>query len=167
MCEPTTWVMIGIALVGGAMQYDASKKSQKFQEEVAEQNTKVANAQATDAERLGQIEASERRLKTRMQIATQTVGFGANNSEVTGTSLDILGETAMWGEVDETRIKNNADRQAWGYRVQAHGIQVDKRMMQFNEKNNRTGTILSTASGVAGAYAGYLSRRPPPKTGTG
>lgn len=152
--------MIGIALVGGAMQYDASKKSQKFQEQVAEQNTKVANAQATDAERLGQIEANERRLKTRMQLATQSVGFGAQNTETTGTALDILGDTAMFGEVDEQRIIANADRNAWGYRVQGHGIQTDKKMMQFNSKNDRTGTILSTASGVAGAWGGAAARRP-------
>jgi hypothetical protein len=158
MCEPTTIALVAsmaIAAVSGYVAYDSSKKSQRYQEQVADQNKKVAEAQAVDAERLGQIEASERRLKTRMQIASQQVGFGAQNVEQTGTALDILGDTAMFGEIDEGRIRANTARKAWGFRMQGYDIESNKRLMQFNEKNSRTGTILSTAGSMLGAYGSY------------
>ena len=154
MCEPTTWVMIGIALVGGAVQYDASQKAQRYQERVADQNAKVADAQAVDQERLGQIEASERRLKTRLQLANQQATFGAQNVQQSGTALDILGDTAMFGEIDEGRIRANAARKAWGYQIDAYNTRANKKLMQFQGKTDRTGIILSTASSAFGAAAG-------------
>jgi hypothetical protein len=161
---------MAIAAVSGYVAYDSSKKSQRYQEQVADQNKKVAEAQAVDAERLGQIEASERRLKTRMQIAAQTAGFGAQNVEQTGTALDILGDTAMFGEIDEGRIRANAARKAWGFRMQGYDIEANKRLMQFNEKNSRTGTILSTAGSMLGAYSGGMGassgRMTPSNSGT-
>lgn len=154
MCEPTTWIAIGVAVLGGAVSYQNSKNAQRYTEKVADQNKKVVEAQALDAERLGQREASERRLKTRLQMATQTAGFGAQNVEQTGTALDILGDTAMFGQIDEDSIRANAQRKAWGYRQQGWNIEADKRLAQFKGKADRTGIILTTASSVAGAWGG-------------
>lgn len=153
MCEPTTWIAIGVAVLGGAVSYQNSKNAQRYTEKVADQNKKVVEAQALDAERLGQREASERRLKTRLQMATQTAGFGAQNVEQTGTALDILGDTAMFGQIDEDSIRANAQRKAWGYRQQGWNIEADKRLAQFKGKSDRTGTILTTAGSVAGAWS--------------
>ncbi len=152
MCDVASAVMIGIALVGGYMQYDASKQSQRYMEQTADQNQKVVQAQATDALRMGQLEESERRLKTRMQIATQQVGFGAQNVEQTGSALDILGDTAMFGEIDTQRIRANAQRKAWGFGVEGMNIENNKRLGQFQGKVTRQGTILSTVGNVAGVW---------------
>ena len=149
--EPLTFVfaMLQYPLL---TKYDASKKSQKYMEQVADQNAKVAGAQAIDAERLGQIAEAERRLKTRMQIATQETGFAAQNVDSsTGTALDILGETAMFGEIDIGRIRADAQRKAWGFRSQQHEIQTNKQLGQFQGKTQRTGIVLSTVSSVASA----------------
>lgn len=158
MCEPTTIALVAsmaIAAVSGYVAYDSSKKAQKYNEEVAETNKKTLEGQALDAERLGQIERNERRLKTRMQLATQQVGFGAQNVETSGTALDILGDTALFGEIDENRITANAERKAFGFRYDAFNVEAGKRVMQFQAKNDRTGTILSTASSMLGAYGSY------------
>lgn len=155
MCEPTTIALVAslaLTAAAGYVAYDSSKKAQKYNEEVADQRIKVANAQAVDAERLGQIERQERRLKTRMQLATQQVGFGAQNVEQTGTALDILGDTAIFGEIDENRITANAERKAFGFRYEAYGAEADKRLAKFKGKNDRTGILLTTASSMTGAY---------------
>jgi hypothetical protein len=39
--------------------------------------------------------------------------------------------------------------------MQGYDIESNKRLMQFNEKNSRTGTILSTAGSMLGAYGSY------------
>jgi hypothetical protein len=61
----------------------------------------------------------------------------------------------MFGEIDEGRIRANAARQAWGFRMQGYDIMANKKLMQFQEKTNRTGTILSTAGSMMGAYGSY------------
>lgn len=160
MCNPVL-IMAGFTIAAGAVQYKTSRDSQKFNEAVADQNAKVAEAQAVDAERLGQIEAGERRLLLRQQLASQQVGFAAQNVEQTGTALDILGDTAMFGEIDETRIRANAERQAWGYRMQGYGIQTQKRLDAYQGKMGRFGTILTTGANMAGAWQSGRAAKTP------
>jgi hypothetical protein len=146
--------MIATAVIGGAVAYKTSKDSQDYNEQVNKQNQKVAEAQAVDAERLGQIEAQEKRLQTRLKIANQTVGFAAQNVEATGTALDILGDTAMFGQIDEDRIRANAQRRAWGFRMQKYDLEAQKRLGAYQGKMDRFGTILTTAGKVAGSFGG-------------
>jgi len=160
MCEPTTIALVAslaLTAAAGYVAYDSSKKAQKYNEQVQDQKIKVSNAQALDAERLGQIERQERRQQTRMQLATQQVGFGAQNVETTGTALDILGDTAIFGEIDENRITANAERKAFGYKYEAWGAEADKRLGAFKGKNDRTGILLTTASSLVGGVAGGFS----------
>lgn len=151
MCGPAA-VLIGATLASGFVSYQASKNAQRYNSAVADQNMAVANAKAIDEERLGQIEAQEKRLETRMKIAQQSTGFGAQNVEQTGTALDILGDTAMFGEIDQTRIRASAARRAWGYRMQAHEIDSQRRLDKYTGRMDRFGTILTTAGGVASAW---------------
>ncbi len=155
MCEAATIayaVVAVVAVVGGYMQYDASKKAQAYNEQVADNNTKIAEFRAIDTERLGQVEANERRLKTRLQIGQQVTGFAAQNVEASGTALAILGDTEMFGQIDEERIRGNAQRRAWGYRMEGQGYQTQSTLDSFTAKAGRSGTILSTVGSVAGAY---------------
>jgi hypothetical protein len=147
-------VAIAAAVGAGYVSYKSSQNAQDYNEKIAETNKKVLESQAQDAERQGQIMQQERRLKTRMQIATQQVGFGAQNVEQTGTALDILGDTAMFGQIDEDRIAADAARKAFGFRFQGWDVEAQKRLMQSQAKDARTGTILSTVSSIAGTLGG-------------
>lgn len=158
MCEVTSWVYLAVAVAaavgGGYVSYKSSQNAQEYNEKIAKTNKTVLETQAQDAERQGQVERQERRLKTRLQLATQQVGFGAQNVEQTGTALDILGDTAMFGQIDEDRIAANAARKAFGFRFQAWDVEAQKRLMQSQARDARTGTILSTVGSVAGAFSG-------------
>lgn len=160
MCDVVSAIMVTTALIGGYVQYDSSKKAESYNSAVAKQNKGVAEAQAIDAERLGQLEANERRLATRLKIANQTVGFAAQNVEITGTPLQILGDTRMFGEIDEQRIREGAARKAWGFRMQGYDIEANNRLAKFQAKTDRTGIILSTASKVAGAWGSGMAAKP-------
>ena len=158
MCDGVSWVYAAVAIAaavgGGYVAYKSSKNAEEYNNQVAKTNKTVLETQAQDAERRGQLERQERRLKTRMQIATQQVGFGAQNVEQTGTALDILGDTALFGQIDEDRISANAARAAFGFRFQAWDVEAQRRLMASQSKDQRTGTILSTVSSVASAGAG-------------
>ena len=159
MCGPAApaaaaWIMAATAVVGGVVSYRGQQNAQDYNEAVAKQNKKIAEAKAIDEERLGQIEASEKRLETRMKIASQVTGFGAQNVEQTGTALDILGDTAMFGEIDESRIRANAARRAWGYRMEGHNIDAQTRLSRYTGRVERMGTILTTIGSAASSFGG-------------
>lgn len=157
MCGPAALIIgsLVVTAIGGYVAYDASKKAQAYNEQVANNNTRIAEYKAIDAERLGQIEASERRLKTRLQIGQQVTGFAAQNVEASGTALQILGDTEMFGQMDELRIRGNAARQAWGFRQEGVDFQNQKRLDSFKAKAGRTGTILSTAGSMLGTASQF------------
>lgn len=157
MCGPVPLLVTSLVIsaVGGYMQYDSSKKAQKYNEAVAENNAKAADAQALDRQRLGQIEAQDRRLRTRLMLAEQQAGFGAQNVETSGTALDILGDTALFGELDEGRIRAQAAREAWGFEQQGWNARAQKKLIGFEGKAQRTGILLSTASSMASAGYSY------------
>lgn len=167
MCGPAALLgaSLFISAVGGYMQYDSSKKAQKYNEAVAENNAKAADAQALDRQRLGQIEAQDRRLRTRLLLGEQQAGFGAQNVETSGTALDILGDTALFGELDEGRIRAQAAREAWGFEQQAWNARAQKKLIGFEGKAQRTGIILSTASNMASAGYSYYGSLGTAKTG--
>jgi hypothetical protein len=152
MCDVVSAVTIGAAVLGGAVSYQNSRATQRYQEQVADQNKKIAEASAVDAERLGQREATEARMRTRQQLAQQTVGFGAQNVEQTGTALDILGDTAMFGEIDQESIRANAARRAWGYRVQGWNAEAEGNFASWKGGADRAGILLGTAGSVASAW---------------
>ena len=157
MCEPTLIfaATTALAVVGGVVQYKASKNATAFNDQMAKTNIKVADAQAVDAERLGQVEVAQRRLQTRMQLASQQVGFAAQNVETTGTALDIFGNTGMIGENDENQIRANTARHVFGYRMKAYDINAQNQLQKYQGKVDRLGTILTTAGSVVGAYGDY------------
>lgn len=157
MCNPLAFMAVstGISLLAGGVQYKASKDAQAYNSAMAKTNAKVAEDNAIDAERLGQIEATERRMKTRQELATQQVGFAAQNVELSGTALDILGDTAMFGEADERRIRADAARRAYGYRMEGFNIKAQDKLDRYKGRMDRVGTVLTTASSVAGSYGSY------------
>ncbi len=157
MCGPAAVFAVSALLTigSGIVSYQGSKAAQHYNEQVADNNTRIAEMNASDAERLGNIEANERRLKTRLQIGQQVTGFAAQNVEASGTALSILGDTEMFGQLDEQRIRANAARRAWGFRTQGEAFQTQSKLDSFTASVDRAGTILSTGSKLVGGYDNF------------
>jgi hypothetical protein len=95
-------------------------QSGKYQASVANQNAETATAQANDAINRGNAAAEQRRVQMRQQLGTQVATMGASGADLTsGTALDITGDTAQFGSLDALTTLNNAQREAYGYQVQA------------------------------------------------
>lgn len=155
MCEPVTIAAIGMALTAGSgivaakTQYDTGKMEARIEQN----NARVADAQAKNALIKGAQEDQQQRWKIRALAGRQSAAIGANNVVgSTGTSLDILGETAMFGEVDLTTIRNNAAREAWGYQTEASNRRFAAKAAKYRGKSQAFGTLLSTGAQVAGMW---------------
>jgi hypothetical protein len=169
MCEIATiaGVTIGVMdVVGaagtimgamGAMQSgNAARAAGDYNAQIAENNKVIAERQASDALARGKIAEDEQRRKTMAIKGAQRAALGASGVALdSGSALDILGDTAAFGELDALTIRSNADREAYGYRVQGMNFEAEAGLARAGGKAAQTAgmigagaTLLSGAAGV-------------------
>jgi hypothetical protein len=110
-----------IASVAGAgLKAFGQVKAGNAESDVANYNASVADMQATDALERGEVNAAIRGRTTKKIIGASRAGMAAQNVDISsGSAADVQGDAAYLGALDVATIKNNAAREAWGYRVQA------------------------------------------------
>lgn len=152
MCSWGAAIAAVIGLYAADRSASAQKKAGEYQYQVAAENKKIKDAQAQDALNRGAAEVAERRMRTRLAIGSQKAAIAANNVDLqTGTALDILGDTALFGAVDERRIRQNARREAWGHQVQGQNSMWEGQLARFNARAGAQATYLNAASNVFGS----------------
>jgi hypothetical protein len=173
MCvEPATLAMIsaaasvigtGVSAVGQVQAGKAAQAAGDYNAAVARNNQIVAEQQAADAQRRGEVAETEQRRKVRMLTGTQRAALAASGVQLDqGTALDILGDTAAMGELDALTIRNNAEREAYGYRVQGVNFGAEAGLQTMRGQSAMTsgligagGTVLSGAGNVTDRWLTY------------
>lgn len=121
--------------------------------EASLQNAQFANQAADDAVARGEFESDQQRLQTRAAIGSQRAGFAANGVDVnSGSAAEIQDDTAAMGELDALTIRNNAAREAWGYRTQAQQNVLAARTAKSSAKAGMFGSLLTAGAQGAQAY---------------
>lgn len=125
-------------------QSRAMKMQGQYQENQLNFNSKLAELQAEDATIRGNKEADIKRKQTKQVIASQRAALAAQGIEVNeDTALQIQQDTAGLGAEDVQTIKNNAWREAWGYKVQALDYSGQAKYAKNSAKFNSRQTILT------------------------
>lgn len=165
MCEPVSisagaaWALGATAAVTAAstyMAYDANKQAGRANAEIAENNARLAAADADAANAMGVREAEQQAWRTRAIMGQQRAAIAANGIDAAiGTPAEILGETAMFGEVDQQTIRLNTARTAWGFNSQVRNIQNQSSVDRFNTRAKGRATVLSGLSSMAGTAGGF------------
>ncbi len=167
MCEIAT--IAAVASIGGTIMGavgqlqagDAAAKAANYNAAVARNNQIIAEQQAQDALKRGQIAEDEQRRKTAQIRGAQRASLAASGVALDqGAPLDILGDTAAFGELDALTIRNNADREAYGYRVQGMNFAAEAGLADARAGAARqagmigaAGTLLSGAGTVMDRWA--------------
>lgn len=149
-------IAVGLGLYSAWSEYRAGR----FNEQVARYNQHLAQVQSQDALARGYQEESQRRRATRRLIGAQRARLAAQGLDVnSGDAALIQEQTAAAGEEDALTIRNNAQREAWGYRVQAadYGFQAKQARREGTER--AVGTIISSGANAAGYYYARNSDR--------
>lgn len=154
MAVTTAVMMAGASLYTSYSQSEALKMQGEFQRQQADFNARIAETQAEDAIRRGDIEASRYRTQVQRTAGAQRVGLAAQGIDIaSGTAADIQEETQIIGQQDIMTIRNNAWREAWGYRMEAQNQRASgamaSRARQFEARN----TLLT--GGIQAANYGY------------
>lgn len=156
MCGPAAFLATA-ALVSGFSQYQTG---QALKAE-GNANAKIAEVQAKDAEQRGAIAEEEQRNRVKSILGTQRATFGANNVVTnSGSPLGILSDTAQYGEVDALTVRNNAAREAFGYRVEGENAKNRGRMAARQGTLGGISTVLAGGAQAYGIWRDDQSRKP-------
>ncbi|HCN3290392.1 TPA: hypothetical protein MO682_001653 [Klebsiella pneumoniae] len=154
MCGP---VAVGVAMVAmSAMQAYNQHQQGKYAQAVANQNADIAETQAQDAVNRGNIQAEEVRRRNRQTAGTQAATMGATGADLSsGNALDIFGDTAQFGTLDALTTVNNAQREAYGYQVQAANYQAEASSARKQGNIGAATTLLTAPLKAYGAYQAF------------
>lgn len=115
----------------------------------------LAGLQAKDAVARGELAANQRGVQTRRTIGAQRAASAASGIDAnSGSAVDLQGQEASFGALDETMIRNNAAREAWGYTTQANLNSVAAQNEAASLKAQSYGTLLTGAVKSYGLYQG-------------
>jgi hypothetical protein len=152
-------------MVSGAFgSYNKSKAAQgayEYQADVSKNNATLARWQAQDALQRGATSVQQQQLKTAQLRGSQRAAFAARGVALDeGSALHILDDTEYMGGMDARTIQNNANREAWGHRVNAGNYESDSSMLRARAgAESPMGEAFSTLLTGGGAVAESWYRR--------
>ena len=147
MCNPALFIMAGSAIMQGVSSYQQSAAAKA----AGEYNAKVNELRAVDAESRGVQEGIRHRQQVAQLKGSQRASLAANGLDLgEGSALDILTGTDILGTMDAGGIRQNAEREAAGYRsaatMDAFGASQQKPLLAGAT------SLLSGAGGVASKW---------------
>ncbi len=172
MADPVTLSVMAAAslassAIGSIAQGKAQSASDKYNAQIARNNTQIATQNATFAGEEGAVNAGAEELKTRAQVGSIKASQAANGVDVnTGSAVDVRSSAAELGELSAINIRSNAARSAYGYQTQASSdtaqAALDKEQAKYASEAGyiKAGTTLlggAAAGQQSGAWSGFLN----------
>lgn len=146
-------VAAGASAAGGLFSAYGQYQAGKYQSDVARDNARVAELQARDANIRGGMEEDRyRRQLAQFQGQQRATAGAAGRDLASGTTADLLAQTADIGEQDALQIRSNAMREAYGFKVQAVNERQQGRLARAQGRNAAIGTILTSGAQAGGIY---------------
>lgn len=143
------------AITHAFSQSSAIKAQGDYEQTISNTNAKIANLQAKEAEQAGDLAAAKENSKTQQTVSAVRAAQGASGVDVSSGSSALVREAIQGAGVqDELTLRNNAARQAWGYKTEA--IQ-DTFRGQFARLTSRAQSEQSLLSGGLSAISGPLA----------
>lgn len=155
----------------GQHQKDAQAASMRgrLQNDIAERNAQLAERQGRDALNRGAMAEGRERLETRQQIGSTRAALAAQGIDVNGGSAaEVQATERLIGDVDALMIRSNAQREAWGFDVEAANERTQGRFALLAGENEaaaqRVAGVSTLLGGVANLYSINGMRAPKSKS---
>jgi hypothetical protein len=138
------------ALAGGFSQFASASANRS----IANVNRQMSDMQEKDAITRGKEAEQRLRRGVSQTIGEQRASLAAQgiSLDAGGTAADLQADTAYLGELDAMTIRNNARREAFGYKMQ--GISQTGQA-SINQATQRAAGWSSFLSGAGSTYATY------------
>lgn len=148
----------GFQAVGAYSQAKNQQAALRAEAQVQQNNAVIAGWQAEDSIDRGEVAASRALVKGGQVKGAQRAAMAANGIDLgVGSAQNVLNDTDYLTAVDAATLRDNAAREAWGYRMQARGY-MDKSTAANNGASSirpwlSAGTsLLTSATSVAGKW---------------
>jgi hypothetical protein len=146
MCEPIT---IGLMAAGSLLDATGQIRAGNERKKIADRNAELADFAAVDAEKRGATEAGLARMKTSKVVGQQAAAIGSSGVDIaSGTPQAVMDETRAIGELDAQTVRNNAAREAWGYRSQGQDFRDQGKLDQQTSTFGAASTLLGGAAHI-------------------
>lgn len=152
----STLVGIGGTAVSGIASYQANKAAAAQ----ADNNAIIAKRMAADARARGVAAEQDIQLRTRAMLGKQTNTLSERNLALgSGSALDILGDTAMFGKLDALTTRGNFEREAIGDEAQSYNFSAEADQSRRKATASIFGTGASMFQTALGGYGGYQKQK--------
>jgi hypothetical protein len=142
------------SVAGGISNFGGSVANSINTRRTANINAQLADQQAADAIARGQSAEFNSRLRTAQLKGTQTASLAAHGVALDqGSVLDVLTSTDVMGAADAATIRDNANKEAWGDRVQAANYRAQA--SAANPWAAGVGSLIGGANAVADRWYKY------------
>lgn len=154
----------GVSNVGSAYAESESIKAQgSYQRSVADANAELSNMQANDASKRGEAAVNDLRKATKQKVGAQRAAAAASGVDVgSGSAAQLQEDTALQGVQDTLTIRNNATREAWGFRAQANNFQSQGDFASLTARSQSNQTLINGGMRAVGngasAWGSYSDR---------
>lgn len=148
---------VSVVALGAGMGAYGQMRSGKETQGIYDNNAQIADWQAQDALDRGVVNERTMRRQTKQVIGSQRASLASQGVDINkGSALDVQADAAYLGELDALTIRNNAAKEAWGYRVQANDYRNKGKIAKREGTFGAFNTILGSAGSLLlSNYGGY------------
>lgn len=166
MCVPlaaaalaVTAVGVGVQAYGAYQETKAQNAAAEYNARILENNAQVARYQAADAKQRGEVAEKQFRLRLSQEKGAQRALYGASGAVVdSGSALDVLEDTAAFGEFDALTIRHNAVLEAYGHETQSQNYVSQANLSRMQKRSagfSAASTLLTGGSSLLNQGATY------------
>ncbi len=159
MCDAVS-VGLGLNLLGAGTQALGQFEEGQYRQKLGKVNAQLAEEAAGDATIRGQQQAGQARMEASADIGEMRAAYGASGVDGSvGSPINAMADVRLVSETDAAIIRNNAAREAWGYRVEATRATEEGRLAGERGRYQAAGTLLGGAGDFVAGYSRLSSRR--------
>jgi len=148
--DPLTIGALAVSAIGTATQAYGQWQQGQDARATSDANAALAGTLARDARMRGEEVVQDIRREGRSAEEAQRTAWGTSGLALEGTPLEVMGESRYMAELDATRARRNAAREAWGYEVQA------QQMRRAGSSAELAGALGALGTGLQGATSTLL-----------
>ena len=141
-----------LGAAGSAFSAISQYQAAKFQQKVAKANAKIADQNARRAINDSQVAEQRQDQMTAAALGEQTAVQAASGLSLEeGSPLSIRQSTARLGRLDTLTLRNNAERTAHNYKVDAMNSRAQADIAGMTAQNSLVAGFINTAGSLVGS----------------
>lgn len=148
---PIPPILAGFAIGQGILslknardQGEASEMAAEFEAKQHETNARIADIQGEEAIRRGDSDAKILKSRTSQSIGARRAAAAAQGIDPdSGSAADLQESDRRQGEIDTLTLKNNAWREAWGFKVDAQNSRGNAMITRAAGQSRASNTMLA------------------------